>query len=635
MAAGPVSRAPRPSAKIAGSTITADSLTYSNGKYYFHGSVRILRDGMRGGADDAVYDEATGNLHLTGNVYMVDPTVVINARRARLNLKKRTGTLYAATIFLRAGNFYVKSPKVEKTGPGVYVLEKAVLTACVSPKPAWSVAGGKTKILVGNNIKIENAELKLGPVPVLYVPWFASPIGTNRASGFLAPNMGYTSFGGAYLEVPFYWAIRNNRDATFDLEYYSKRALGFAAEHRYLEPGGFSGYDRLIYLRDWEDKVNYLYLRGYNTGPNGFLTLDLANHRDYNKLYDFNFQDREKRFLESKAEAYLDFPDTGKAFLRTRWFQDELENVDESGILQELPEAGFYFYPRRVGPELFGRPLVFNAEAAAANFWSEDGQSAIRAIVSPRLSYATGSAVTLYQSAGLGLRHYDFYGPLKTRRIDRAVFDYDAAVRTRVLKTYKNGVTHYVEPTLEFIYRNLSGPSSPMVFDSLELEDKTELVQAALLNRLIDAGGEFLDFSLTGGYDALAGEAEPLVLNAALSRPAAVSAQVFYDPSKAEVTSAQINTSFQLLKQATLMVNETYSQTTGSWVHNIDSVVVLSPSMTLINGGWYDSKAGLQEVNSELRYSRQCWGMDLVFSKQPGNTSFFVRLRLLGIGRNA
>ncbi len=617
---------------IGGNNITADSMTYSGGRYYFKGSVQVIRDDMNGGADNAVYDENTGDLHLIGNVYMVDPEVVINAKEAFLNLKEKTGALYDASIFLRSRNFYIKSPRIDKVAPGTYLLKKAVFTACDSPKPAWSVTGGDMKVIVDDKVWIRNAEVKLGPVPVLYTPYFVSPVGTRRASGFLAPNAGYSTFGGLYLDVPYYWAISDNRDATFSLDYYSKRAFGGSMEGRYLEPGGLSGFEKLTYLKDWKDHVDYLYLRGWHTGPYAFVNLDLANHQDFNKLYDFKFQDRERRFLESKGEAHLDFPDTGEAFVRARWFQDELDGTEQSSVLQELPEAGFYFYPRAVGPRLLGRPVVFNMQAAAANFWREQGQTAFRLDAAPRLSYVTGNAVNLFQSAGVGFRHYDFIGP--SQDIDRLVFDYDAALRTRVERTFQNGVTHYVEPTLEFLYHDLSGPTPPMVLDSLEMEGKSEVLQASVMNRLRDAKGEFLTLQIAEPYDTLAGRLQPVSLNVAASRPAAMSGTLTYDPYTMKIETAQIDASFSVLKAARLYVRETFSRDTDSWVHNIDSQVVVSSFLTLINGGWYDTKAGLQEFHSEVQYRSQCWGMDFVFSKKPGDTAFYIRLKLLGIGRS-
>ncbi len=619
---------------VAGNNITADSMTYAGGKYYFKGDVHIVRDDMTGGADNAVYDDVTGDLQLTGNAYLVDPEIVINARKAFLNLKKKTGTLYDASIYLRKRNFYIKSPKVEKTGPGTYLLEKAVFTACDSPKPAWSITGGKMKVVVEDKVWIDNAEVKLGPVPVLYTPYFVSPVGTRRASGLLAPNAGYSTFGGLYLDIPYYWAISNNRDATFSLDYYSKRAFGGSVEGRYLEPGGFSGAEKLTYLKDWEDHVDYLYLRGSHAAPYAFANVDLANHKDFNKLYDTKFQDSERRFLESNGEAHLDVAGTGEAFLRARYFQDQLDGSEQSSVLQELPEAGFYFYPQGIdGLKPLGRPLVFNMQASAANFWREQGQTAIRLDAAPRVSYTAGNAVNLFQSAGLGFRHYDFAGP--SQNIDRLVVDYDAALRSRLERTYQNGVTHYVEPTLEFVYRDLTGPTPPLVLDSLELEGESSLLQASVMNRLQDAKGEFLTFQVAEPYDTISGRLQPISLNVSASRPASISATLSYDPYKMEIENAEIDTNFSIVKAARLFVRETFSRDTNSWVHNIDSQVDVTSFLTLVNGGWYDSKAGLQEFHSEARYRSQCWGMDLVFSKKPGNTAFYVRLKLLGIGRSA
>ena len=617
---------------IQGNHITADTMSYSGGKYYFKGDVQMARDDMNGGADYAVYDETTGDMHLVGNVYLVDPEIVINAKEAFLNVNSKTGTIYDASLFLRKRNFYVKSPKIEKTGPGTYLLRKAVFTACDSPHPAWSIAGGKTKVVVEKTVWIRNAEIKIGPVPVLYTPFFLSPISTRRASGLLAPNAGYSSFGGLFLEVPYYWAISNNEDATFTLDYYSSRAFGGSVEGRYLEPGGFTGSDKLTFLRDWQDNIDYLYLRGANIGPDFFLNLDFSNRRDFNKLYDFNFQDRERRFLESKGEGFQDFPGLGKAFLRARWFQDELAGVPQSSVIQEVPEAGFYFYPRNVGPKLLDRTLVFDMQTAADNFWRQEGQTAIRLNTAPRLSYVLGNQVNFFQSAGMGFRHYDFSGP--GQEIDRLVFDYDAAVRTRLQKAYANGVTHYVEPTLEFIYRDLSGQPPPLVLDQTELLDKSEVLQAQVINRLYDKNGEFLDTRLSDQYDTIAGRLQPISLSVSASRPVVISGTISYDPYTMKVETVDVDSNFSPVKSVRLFVRERFAREQNSWLHNIDSEVDVSPSVTLVNGGWYDAKVGLQELHSELHYKSQCWGIDLVFSKTPGNTAFYFRLRLLGIGRS-
>ncbi len=610
--------------------ITSDTMAHSGTKYYFNGNVLIVRNNMTAGGDKAVYDAQTDELHLIGNAYMVDPTVVINAREVFYNMKSKTGVLYDASIFVRKRNFYIKGSRIEKVAQYTYKIKKASFTACEGKTPAWSVEADSARAIIDDKIWMHGAEVKAGPVPVFYVPSFEAPISSKRASGFLAPNAGFSTYGGLYLDIPYYWAISGNRDATVSLDYYSKRAVGGSVEGRYLEPSGMSGLEKLSYLSDWKDHVDYLTLYGWHTGPYAFAELDWANHRDYHKLFDLNFQKAERRFLESKGEAHLEIPDYGKAFIRVRWFQDELDGVDQSNVIQELPETGVYLYPRRIGPQFLGHTAAFDMQSALTNFWREDGQTAVRFYAAPRLSYTVGDGVNFFQSAGLGIRQYDFMSP--SQNISRLVFNYDAALRTRLQRTFQNGVTHYIEPTLEFVDRDLTGQTPPIVFDSTELEDKATYVQAAIINRFKDKHGEFLDVQLTEQFDARVGRAQPATLSISAYRPAMVSGSITYDPYAGKLQTVQLNSTFSPLKGLLFGVIETYTPAQDSWVHNITANAVLSSHFTVINAIWYDTTIGLQQYTADLRYQSQCWGLDFIFDKKPGNTAFYARLRLRGLG---
>jgi LPS-assembly protein len=50
----------------------------------------------------------------------------------------------------------------------------------------------------------------------------------------LIPSVGYSNEGGAEITLPFFWAISENMDATFSLDYRSKRGIGEALEYRYI-----------------------------------------------------------------------------------------------------------------------------------------------------------------------------------------------------------------------------------------------------------------------------------------------------------------------------------------------------------------------------------------------------------------
>jgi LPS-assembly protein len=78
------------------------------------------------------------------------------------------------------------------------------------------------------------ASVRFKNVPIVYLPWMTFPIGSQRKSGFLFPNIGGSSRNGAMLELPYYWNIRPNLDFTAQPVYYSKRGVDLAGQFRYL-----------------------------------------------------------------------------------------------------------------------------------------------------------------------------------------------------------------------------------------------------------------------------------------------------------------------------------------------------------------------------------------------------------------
>ena len=69
--------------------------------------------------------------------------------------------------------------------------------------------------------------------PVLYFPYMIFPAKTKRQSGLLMPDPGYSTRDGLTLNLPFFWAISDNTDATFNEYYMSRRGLMQGAEFRY------------------------------------------------------------------------------------------------------------------------------------------------------------------------------------------------------------------------------------------------------------------------------------------------------------------------------------------------------------------------------------------------------------------
>ena len=84
-------------------------------------------------------------------------------------------------------------------------------------------------------------------VPLFYLPWFYYPIQSeDRATGFLMPSYGASTFRGQAISNAFFWAISRSQDATFMYDWFTRAGQGGGVEYRYvLDPrssGTFRSY---------------------------------------------------------------------------------------------------------------------------------------------------------------------------------------------------------------------------------------------------------------------------------------------------------------------------------------------------------------------------------------------------------
>jgi LPS-assembly protein len=115
-------------------------------------------------------------------------------------------------------------------------LTKGVFTTCKKQDdcPPWEMTAkkihhNKTK----KTINYENAFLKIYDIPVMYFPKFFHPDPTvKRQSGFLIPTIKNSSGSDGFLNTPYFFAIAENKDATFSPRFYPDDKVLFQTEYR-------------------------------------------------------------------------------------------------------------------------------------------------------------------------------------------------------------------------------------------------------------------------------------------------------------------------------------------------------------------------------------------------------------------
>src|SRR2546430_7817405 len=121
-------------------------------------------------------------------------------------------------------------------GGSVYRVRRGIFTTCDDDKsPAWSFRFGEATADVDDLVYGTNASFWAKDVPLIpFFPFFAAAIRRERQTGFLPPVFGTSSRRGFFTEIPFFWAISDNQDASLGFDYFARRGVGGSADYRYI-----------------------------------------------------------------------------------------------------------------------------------------------------------------------------------------------------------------------------------------------------------------------------------------------------------------------------------------------------------------------------------------------------------------
>ena len=208
-------------------------------------------------ADDLIWNLTTGELEATGNVLMVSPTARMAAERVVFNTRTGLGIFHTASGAASLGDrvaevksmfgtlepdVYFFGETIEKIGENRYRLTNGSFTTCVQPTPRWDVVSGTATIQLEDYAILRNAVLRVKDVPVFFLPVMYYPIQSDdRATGFLLPTYGRSTYRGASLSNAFFWAINRSQDATLFHDWFLSRGQGAGAEYRYAASAISSG----------------------------------------------------------------------------------------------------------------------------------------------------------------------------------------------------------------------------------------------------------------------------------------------------------------------------------------------------------------------------------------------------------
>lgn len=589
--------------------ITSDKLEYfgETKKYVATGSATVQRSGAVLKSDEITFHEDTSEASAVGGVSFNDLETSIKAARAEMNLDAKTGTLFDAEVFHKKYNYHISGKEIEKRAEDYYYSPDATFTTCDAPVPAWCFKGKDVNAVVEKKVIARNATFQIKDLPVFYTPYLYAPLLKDRQTGLLMPLVSNSTARGVSLTLPFYWAMAENRDATVILDAYSKRGIGTGVEYRFVEPNGANGNWWAYNIKDTLLKKDFFEVRGLyeNRQPEslgGYLNVNYVNDRAFYGQFSTRRDIRTLRYLESTGELNLPLDDS-RLYLLSQYWTDLLN--DTSSVPQKLPEAGYVLNYTPLGD------FMFSAAANAANLWRENGTSAERIDIYPRILHSVGKDVVLTQAVALRETAYSFYNDQDTDNFkQRAAFEYDAILHTRLYKTYSS-FTHIIEPSVRYHFIYSSSNDLPLL-DSTELFGKTSNMELSVLNRAVAKGTELFAVRLTEPIDTNSGKPfQPLSLEVSVKSPVPLTLEATYDMYSGSLDTITSLITFQVFK-ANFTFGERYNRKDD--ILMFTNYVGFSPlkSLQISGQAWYDAKGpGLRDLVMDVKYQSQCWGCGL------------------------
>jgi len=184
-----------------------------------------------------------------------------------LNYNTETGQSTAndvafASVGLQAHGY---AKRLNKPNESEYELDQVMFSTCPPTNRKWQFEAKSIDLNTDTGRgEAYNTTFRVADIPVFYLPYFNFPIDSRRSSGFLLPSASVSSESGLEVDIPYYFNLAPNYDATLNTHIYTDRNPMLSGEFRYLTENYGEGILNGSYLPndkeyDDEDRTSLFY----------------------------------------------------------------------------------------------------------------------------------------------------------------------------------------------------------------------------------------------------------------------------------------------------------------------------------------------------------------------------------------
>ena len=455
--------------------ISAQSIRAAeHGISIFENNVLIEKHNFRLTTEKVSYDKNTTVLSLPSPLHIETDTIIIDSQLGSIDNNTDHSEFSDVRFVVQSSHIQGSTPSLKRLGKDTTLMSRVNFSSCEPGKEAWLFsANDLTLDHIDESGSAHHVVVRVKDIPIFYLPYISFPLGEQRRSGILTPEIKFSgSRNGDEFSLPYYWNIAPNQDAIITPHYLEKRGLQLITNYRYLTHSS-SGELDLEYLDNDRvtDEQRYLSKLIHKTQFNKQLSfhINASAASDSHYLDDFGESLEFSSISHLQQSAYLQFQQSGwNAKLLGQYYQTTDDSItDINKPYRRRPQLTVS------GSEAIGdNGLSFNLNAEWVNFAHRTDSKAqgYRTDVYPKISWPQqGSYWFFTPTLGHRLTQYDITEAGVDKTIDDrslSVLQLDGGLffERRMAGHY----TQTLEPRLYYLNVPVEDQSQFPVFDSSE-----------------------------------------------------------------------------------------------------------------------------------------------------------------------
>ena len=266
--------------------IEADTLSGDEKTVRAKGRVRACFDSYILRAEVLEYRAQDGFMHAPDKfeLYRDDGDQLLSGDSFRYWHDNQLGEIDNAQAVIGEQKLYARSKTAHLREKHISAQDVQV-TSCKPDSVGWEIRADSVQI-ENEIITIDDAWLKVGRVPLFYIPYFVINTNDEKRSGLLPPDARFSNAEGIYLAQPYYFNLADNYDATFTPQLFTEQGILLNGEFRYLTKQQ-QGEINIDWLPSGNDRGRQ-YIQHQWTGRDWQIKVDADNVSDSQYFNDFS-----------------------------------------------------------------------------------------------------------------------------------------------------------------------------------------------------------------------------------------------------------------------------------------------------------------------------------------------------------